>query len=89
MVEFCFSQAERPPTPLPTGYFGPKLVQEYARKMDIVNRGLSGYNSTQALEVLPHIMPAPELARVRMLLIFFGANDSRPPHEGPHTHTRT
>lgn len=59
--------------------FGAALADAYARKLDVVNRGLSGYNTTQALRALPLCLPEPEQSTVRFLLIFFGANDARIP----------
>jgi len=57
--------------------FGAALADAYQRRLDIVNRGLSGYNTTQALRALPLCMPEAEHSRVRLLLLFFGANDAR------------
>lgn len=57
--------------------FGAALSDAYARKLDVVNRGLSGYCTVQAYRALPLCLPEPEQARVRFLLIFFGANDAR------------
>ncbi|KLU91617.1 hypothetical protein MAPG_10135 [Magnaporthiopsis poae ATCC 64411] len=54
----------------------PALQQEFVRRLDVVNRGFSGYNTVQALHVLPRIMPDPKLARVRFMAIMFGANDA-------------
>nr|POE66160.1 isoamyl acetate-hydrolyzing esterase 1 like [Quercus suber] len=68
--------------------FGGALTNAYMRKLDIVNRGLSGYNSSQALHVLPNILPSPIHARLRLMTIFFGANDARLPNMpgGPEQH---
>lgn len=71
------------------GVFGPQLTDAYIRRLDIVNRGFSGYNTDQALQILPQIMPSPEQAKVRFLAIFFGANDARLPNTpagGPEQH---
>ncbi|KAK5127859.1 hypothetical protein LTR85_004976 [Meristemomyces frigidus] len=57
--------------------FGAALADVYARKLDIVNRGLSGYCTVQAYRAVPLCIPEPESVRVRFLLIFFGANDAR------------
>ena len=69
-------------------YFGSALNNAYVRKLDVVNRGLSGYNTIQALKVLPLFFPTPERARVRFLMVFFGANDARLPGTsgGPQQH---
>lgn len=34
--------------------FGAELSNQYVRKLDVVNRGLSGYNTAQALKVGQH-----------------------------------
>ncbi|OCL09250.1 SGNH hydrolase [Glonium stellatum] len=59
--------------------FAPALQNAYIRRLDVVNRGLSGYNTDQALKVLPNIIPSPERVQVRFLMIFFGANDASLP----------
>lgn len=59
--------------------FGAALSSAYVRKLDVVNRGLSGYNTSQALSLLPRLLPHPSQARLRFLIIFFGANDARLP----------
>ncbi|KAI9868767.1 MAG: hypothetical protein M1813_004618 [Trichoglossum hirsutum] len=46
----------------------PALQQAYIRRLDVVNRGFSGYNTDQALRVLPKIMPDPEQTRVRLMV---------------------
>ncbi|GAB7327843.1 hypothetical protein MBLNU13_g11634t2 [Cladosporium sp. NU13] len=59
--------------------FGAELSDQYARRLDVINRGLSGYNTAQALKVLPQAIPEPQQQNVRLLTIFLGANDSRLP----------
>ncbi len=66
------------------GFLGPALSDVYVRRLDIINRGLSGYNTRQALKVLPQVIPTPEVARLRFLTIFFGANDARLPNTPPN-----
>jgi len=51
----------------------------YIRRLDVVNRGFSGYNTRQALQILPAIVPPPDQAKIRFMTIFFGANDSSLP----------
>ena len=60
----------------------PSLATRYIRRLDVVNRGFSGYNTRQALQVLPRVFPSPAQARVRFLVVFFGANDARLPDTG-------
>ncbi|KAK4551581.1 hypothetical protein LTR86_011082 [Recurvomyces mirabilis] len=57
--------------------FAGALADVYQRKLDIVNRGLSSYNTSQAIRALSLCIPEPEAVAVRFLLIFFGANDAR------------
>ncbi|PVI05609.1 SGNH hydrolase [Periconia macrospinosa] len=59
--------------------FSAALQHAYIRRLDVINRGFSGYTSRQALEVLPHIIPTPHKNPIRLLLIFFGANDASLP----------
>lgn len=54
----------------------PALQAEYVRRLDVVNRGFSGYNTDQALAVFPKILPRPDQAKVRFLAILLGANDA-------------
>lgn len=68
--------------------FGATLTDLYIRKLDIVNRGFSGYNTSQALHILREIVPVPSKVRVRFMMIWFGANDARLPNTpgGPQQH---
>ncbi|KAK5738748.1 hypothetical protein LTS12_025491 [Elasticomyces elasticus] len=68
--------------------FGAALSDAYTRKFDIFNRGFSGYNSLQALRALSLSLPEPDKAKMRILLIMFGANDARLPNTpgGPDQH---
>ncbi|KAF2240448.1 SGNH hydrolase [Trematosphaeria pertusa] len=54
----------------------PALQQAYIRRLDVVNRGFSGFNTDQALRVLPKIIPDPDQTRVRFMVILFGSNDA-------------
>ena len=63
--------------------FGANLSNLFVRKLDVVNRGFSGYNTTWCAELLPHvlktILPCPQndhLPSIKMITIFLGANDS-------------
>jgi len=57
------------------------LSDAYIRRLRVVNNGLSGYNTRQALRVLPQLVPPPEKTRIRLLTLFFGANDARVPSD--------
>ncbi|KAI6913940.1 hypothetical protein D0869_00334 [Hortaea werneckii] len=75
LTEQSFTQHQ--PT---TFAWGAALSALYARRLDIINRGLSGYNSTQALRALPLCLPEPTQTSLRLLTIAFGTNDARIPH---------
>ncbi|CZT15445.1 related to GDSL Lipase/Acylhydrolase family protein [Ramularia collo-cygni] len=68
--------------------FSAALSDAYIRRLDVINRGLSGYNTRQALRILPHAVPPPQVAKIRFMTVFFGANDARLPHTpgGPQQH---
>jgi len=57
--------------------FGAALTDIYRRKIEVINRGFSGYNTLHALEVIPKIIPPPTAtSRIRLITVFFGANDA-------------
>ncbi|KAJ4985440.1 alpha-L-fucosidase [Stagonosporopsis vannaccii] len=61
------------------------VQKDYCRRIDIVKRGFSGYNTVNALSILPKILPSPEQSCVRLVSFFFGANDiSLPNTTGQH-----
>lgn len=57
--------------------FGAALTDIYRRKIEVISRGFSGYNTLHALEVIPKIIPPPTTtSRIRLITVFFGANDA-------------
>ncbi|KAK6428724.1 hypothetical protein LTR95_015133 [Oleoguttula sp. CCFEE 5521] len=60
--------------------FGAELTNAYVRRLDVVNRGYSGYNTEQALKILHQSIPSPTQTKIRLLTLFFGANDARLPN---------
>ncbi|KAI5840057.1 isoamyl acetate-hydrolyzing esterase [Morchella snyderi] len=57
--------------------FGAALADAYKRRLEVVNRGFSGYNTLHALDVLPKIIPPPSASsRIKLTVIFLGANDA-------------
>ncbi|CAG8467438.1 2490_t:CDS:2, partial [Acaulospora colombiana] len=61
--------------------WGAELSQAYARKLDVYNRGFSGYNTEWAKELLAQLLPKeqsqyPNGPKIVLMTIFFGANDS-------------
>jgi len=63
-----------------SGAFAQRLAQAYVRKLDVINRGLSGYNTEWAIPVFEQSFAKQHeqqhVAKVRILTIWFGANDS-------------
>lgn len=62
----------------------PALQDLYQRKMDIVTRGFSGYNSNQATVVLREVLRADNaaLGDIRLMTLFFGTNDASSMFQG-------
>ncbi|KAF7921926.1 uncharacterized protein EAE97_011217 [Botrytis byssoidea] len=58
------------------------LEEHCSRRLQIINHGLSGYNTDNALEIHQHLVPDPTTAKVPYLLVLFGANDACLP-DGP------
>ena len=57
------------------GGFGARLADRYQRRAHVLNFGYSGYNTRWAVELLPHLCDM-QVATVRLVTIFFGANDA-------------
>lgn len=92
------------PTPYPQLHlFGDSITQAstlglhaplsalYLRRLDVLNRGFSGYNTRHALPLLPLLFPPippaptkPDRPRIIGLTIFFGANDAVHPQGAQH-----
>lgn len=49
------------------------LASAYTRKLEVRNRGFSGYNSKWCVKLLPKLK---EASKVELLIIFIGVNDS-------------
>jgi isoamyl acetate esterase len=56
-----------------------QLANRYQRRADIVNRGMSGYNTSWFL-----LLPEERLDNVALCTIWFGANDASLPELNPH-----
>ncbi|RCK60919.1 Isoamyl acetate-hydrolyzing esterase [Candida viswanathii] len=57
----------------------PALQNLYATKLDVVNRGYSGYNSEHARLIFPEILKAEMNAagdNIPLMTVFFGTNDA-------------
>ncbi|XP_051942189.1 isoamyl acetate-hydrolyzing esterase 1 homolog isoform X3 [Hippocampus zosterae] len=66
--------------------WGSGIADKLARKCDVVNRGLSGYNSRWGRIVLPRIVHQDELANISAVTVFFGANDCALQDKNPQQH---
>ena len=66
------------------GGWGARLADTYGRRADVLNRGYSGYNSAEALHLLPAVFPGAAEAPA-LVTVFLGANDasSQPAHHVP------
>ncbi|KAF8455420.1 GDSL Lipase/Acylhydrolase family protein [Terfezia claveryi] len=56
--------------------FAAALQHDYVRKLDVINRGFSGYNTSHALRILPSIIQPPTHSQIKLMTVFFGANDA-------------
>ena len=56
--------------------FGAALANAYARRADVLNRGLSGYNTSWLLPFLHALLAAPDAAPALLWVIWAGANDA-------------
>ncbi|GAA5983446.1 hypothetical protein JCM5350_007653 [Sporobolomyces pararoseus] len=65
---------------------GSTMAIAYQRKLDVMNRGLSGYNTAWGLPVIKQWLPrvGERLPKIRMLFIWFGANDAALPTSPQH-----
>ena len=60
-----------------TGGWAGVLADSWQRRVDVINRGYSGYNSRWATHLLSHVFPAD--APIQLATVFFGANDATLP----------
>ncbi|KAG8445621.1 hypothetical protein GDO86_010413 [Hymenochirus boettgeri] len=67
--------------------WGSGLANKLVRKCDVLNRGLSGYNSRWAKLLLPRLIAKTNQSDcIVAITIFFGANDSSILEENPQQH---
>uniref|UniRef100_A0A3Q2P2Z6 Isoamyl acetate-hydrolyzing esterase 1 homolog n=1 Tax=Fundulus heteroclitus TaxID=8078 RepID=A0A3Q2P2Z6_FUNHE len=71
----------------PNGW-GAETANKLARKCDVVNRGLSGYNSRWGKIILPRLISSQDAAEnhIAAVTIFFGANDASLEDKNPQQH---
>ncbi|KAJ2232121.1 isoamyl acetate-hydrolyzing esterase [Coemansia sp. RSA 1722] len=53
-----------------------QLSNAYLRRYDVLNRGFSGYNTRWTRTLLPRMLPT-SLKAMRLITVFFGANDAQ------------
>ena len=66
-----------------------RLAEWYSRRLDVLNRGFSGYTAPMGYEVLQKFFPADnspsiETPQVQLMTVFFGANDACVPGHPQH-----
>ncbi|CAN8096273.1 unnamed protein product [Discula destructiva] len=61
--------------------FSAAIQNHCARRYDVINRGFSGYNTSQAVKMLEQVFPKPTAGgpQLKYLLILLGANDASIP----------
>ncbi|KAI0713412.1 SGNH hydrolase [Earliella scabrosa] len=68
--------------------FGARLTHVYNRKMDVLNRGFSGYNTDWTLPVFEQCFATQHeqqhVPKIRLLVIWLGANDAALPVRDQH-----
>lgn len=71
----------------PNGW-GADIANKVARKCDVLNRGLSGYNSRWARILLPRLLESQNHSEshIAAVTVFFGANDSALKEVNPQQH---
>ncbi|XP_063298256.1 isoamyl acetate-hydrolyzing esterase 1 homolog [Pelobates fuscus] len=70
-----------------TNGWGSILANKLIRKCDVINRGLSGYNTRWAKLILPRLVSKGcHAGNTAAVTIFFGANDSSLKEENPQQH---
>ncbi|XP_077477127.1 isoamyl acetate-hydrolyzing esterase 1 homolog [Stigmatopora argus] len=66
--------------------WGSAIADKLARKCDVVNRGLSGYNSRWGRIILPRMLNQEDAGTIAAVTVFFGANDCALKDENPQQH---
>jgi len=59
------------------------LADTFQRRVDILNRGFSGYNSRMLLEVLPDLLSKEDWGKAKAVVILIGSNDASLPETNP------
>jgi len=59
------------------------LADTFQRRVDILNRGFSGYNTRMLLEVLPDLLSKEDWGKAKAVVILIGSNDASFPETNP------
>ena len=64
------------------------LQTQYIRRLDVINRGLSGFTAPMGFQALQQLLPTTktnlERPAIKVMTVFFGANDACVPGESQH-----
>jgi lysophospholipase L1-like esterase len=67
------------------GGWAARLADTYGRRVDVLNRGYSGYNTAKCLHLLPAVFP-PDAEPPLVGTVFLGANDASLPDRSSAQH---
>lgn len=59
------------------------LAYKFARKVDVLNRGYSGYNTRKVLAAVPILLAEQRREKLLFATLFLGANDAAPLEDEP------
>jgi len=65
------------------GGWAQKLADHFSRRVDLINRGFSGYNTRMVHTILPDILSRDQWSRAAIVCIFLGSNDASLPDTNP------
>ncbi|ORX66193.1 SGNH hydrolase [Linderina pennispora] len=68
-----------------------QLSRDFERRLDVLNRGFSGYNTNNILELYSSLLPTfpTHSPAVQLVMLFFGSNDAALPLSGQHVPLQT
>ncbi len=52
-------------------------ADDFVGRLTVANTAVGGYNTKMVLAKLQEMIPPPECGRIRILVVFYGANDAR------------
>lgn len=58
------------------GGWGAAFSNTYQRKVDVLNRGYSGYNSRWLIKIIDKVLPNDLNKSILLATVFLGANDA-------------